>query len=129
MLLQFGVRWNIVKINGIRWKYINIATLLTSKLARAAAKILSSDDGSTAFKIKAPLSYVRLVYQLSAILLILQFFFFFNREMKPVTLWTCAHTVSITIIPVFTLKNVFTVLLDEDMPEEQSLSSTPFSSH
>lgn len=49
--------------------------------------------------------------------------------MKPVTLWTCAHTVSITIIPVFTLKNVFTVLLDEDMPEEQSLSSTPFSSH
>lgn len=54
MLLQLASLLNIVKINGSRWKYINIATLLTSELARAAAKILPSDDGSTAFKIKAP---------------------------------------------------------------------------
>lgn len=47
-------------------------------------------------------------------------FFFFFRETKPVTLWTCAHTVSITIIPVFDVKNVFPVLLDEFRPEEQS---------
>lgn len=38
-----------------------------------------------------------------------------SREMKPVTLWTCAHTVSIIILPVFTF------LLDEDTCEEQSL--------